>query len=235
MKVRKAARMAREEDETGVLTPEIWRSWPPRKRARTMNSLSGFKSATLVGTSSEEGAHNLSIVSSVVHLGSTPALMGMVLRPPGADSHTYRNLCATQQCTFSHVNTQIYQQAHQCSARYPKNVSEFTAVGLTPWTPSVAEWIAPAVSEASIRLGLNLEDDIVLPNDCHLMVCSLQWAVIPENVRAPDGYVDIGAAETVTISGLDGYHQTSPLGRLSYAKVGESVRRQADVMEGWED
>ena len=78
-------------------------TWPSRKRARTVNSLSGFKSATLVGTSTPHGVHNLSVVSSVVHLGSNPAQMGMVLRPPGVDAHTYKNLKATGQCTFNHM------------------------------------------------------------------------------------------------------------------------------------
>jgi hypothetical protein len=33
-----------------------------------------------------------------------------------------------------------------------------------------------------------------------------------------DGYVDIEKAETITISGLDNYHETKRIARLSYAK-----------------
>ena len=113
-------------------TREDLDAWPSRKRARTVNSLSGFKSATLVGSVDLNGVHNLSVVSSVVHLGSNPAQMGMVLRPPGDDAHTYKNLMATGQCTFSHIGVDWVAKAHQCSARYPADVSEFDAVGLTP-------------------------------------------------------------------------------------------------------
>ena len=127
-------------------------TWPSRQRARAVNSLSGFKSATLVGTSDTHGVHNLSVVSSVVHLGSSPAQMGMVLRPPGVDAHTYKNIKATGQCTFNHIGVHWVARAHQCSARYPEEVSEFEAVGLTPCGVE-GTWKAPAVEESRIRMG----------------------------------------------------------------------------------
>ena len=209
-------------------------TWPSRKRARTVNSLSGFKSATLVGTSDRSGVHNLSVVSSVVHLGSSPAQMGMVLRPPGDDAHTYKNLKATGQCTFNHIGVDWVAKAHQCSARYPAEVSEFEAVGLTP-CEIASGWMAPAVSEARVRLGLTLAEDMVLPNRCHFMVLDVQWVEVDERTVAEDGYVDLGRAGTAAISGLDGYHDTRHLGRLSYAKVGKEVDVLTDVMAGWND
>ncbi|MBL93283.1 MAG: flavin oxidoreductase [Myxococcales bacterium] len=213
-----------------------WEQWPERERARTMNSLSGFKSANLVGTSDKHGLSNLSMVSSVVHLGSSPALLGMVLRPPGANNaHTYKNLISTGQCTYSHVNEAIFLKAHQCSARYPKEVSEFDAVGLTPWLPPGIDWQAPAVAEANIRMGLQLSEDIPLPNGCRFMVCALQWVELPTDACASDGYIAIDQAESLTISGLDGYHQTTSLGRLSYAKVDQPVQVITDRLKGWED
>ena len=215
-------------------TAEDWQSWPERQRARTMNSLS-VSSATLVGTVDQQGQHNLSIVSSVVHLGSAPALLGMVLRPPGANAHTYKNLLATGQCSFSHVNENIFKQAHQCSARYDQDVSEFKAVGLTPWFPQDTLWKAPAVAESHVKMGLTLKEDIPLPNGCRFMVCALQWVALPEELRAPDGYIAIGETDTLTISGLDGYHLTKPLGRLSYAKVSHPVEMRRNFMQGWED
>ena len=58
------------------------------------------------------------IVSSVVHLGSNPALMGVVFRPPGADAHNYRNLSSFGCFTLSHVTACHLQAAHQTSARF---------------------------------------------------------------------------------------------------------------------
>ena len=209
-------------------------TWSSRKRARAVNSLSGFKSATLVGTSDVQGVHNLSVVSSVVHLGSSPAQMGMVLRPPGADAHTYKNLKATGQCTFNHIGVHWVDQAHQCSARYPEEVSEFTAVGLTPCGVE-GTWKAPAVEESRVRMGLTLAEDIVLPNACHFVVMDVQWVDVDAMAVAEDGYVDLGAAGSATISGLDGYHATTHLGRLSYAKPDRPVEVLHDVLTGWGD
>jgi len=208
--------------------------WPSRKRARAVNSLSGFKSATLVGTSDVQGVHNLSVVSSVVHLGSSPAQMGMVLRPPGVDAHTYKNIKATGQCTFNHIGVEWVAKAHQCSARYPEEVSEFDAVGLTPCGVEGA-WKAPAVEESGVRMGLTLAEDIILPNACHFMVFDVRWVEVDSTAVAEDGYVDLGVAGSATISGLDGYHATTHLGRLSYAKPDRPVEVLHDVLTGWDD
>ena len=215
-------------------TREELDTWPSRKRARTVNSLSGFKSATLVGSVDLKGVHNLSVVSSVVHLGSNPAQMGMVLRPPDGDAHTYKNLMATGQCTFNHIGVDWVAKAHQCSARYPADVSEFEAVGLTPCGTDEG-WKAPAVSEARVRMGLTLAEDMVLPNRCHFMVLDVQWVEVDELALAKDGYVDLGKAKTAAVSGLDGYHDTRHLGRLSYAKTDRDVDVLEDVLQGWPD
>ena len=47
-------------------------------RAKFINSLSGVKSANLVGTVDKNGQENLSIVSSAVHIGANPPLMAIV-------------------------------------------------------------------------------------------------------------------------------------------------------------
>ncbi len=39
----------------------------------------------------------------------------------------------------------------------------------------------------------------------------------------PDGYLDLERIDLVTISGLDSYHVTQRLDRLSYAKPDESL------------
>ena len=215
-------------------TREVLDTWPSRRRARLVNSLSGFKSATLVGTVDGKGVHNLSVVSSVVHLGSNPAQMGMVLRPPGVDAHTYKNVMEMGQCTFNHIGVDWVVQAHQCSARYSADVSEFDAVGLTPCGQTDG-WMAPAVQEARVRMGLTLAKDMELPNGCRFMVLDVAWVEVDGKAVAEDGYLDLGRARTAAISGLDGYHDTRHLGRLSYAKVDTEVKVLTDVMVGWND
>lgn len=48
--------------------------------------------------------------------------------------------------------------------------------------------------------------------------------MVPDEYIAVDGFIDLEKAQTITCSGLDSYHTTLPLARLSYAKVDEAVR-----------
>lgn len=101
-------------------------------RAACINSLSGFKSASLIGSIDTKGNTNLAIFSSIKHLGSNPALIGFINRPDSRRRHTLENIMETNCFTINHVNKTIYKKAHQRSARYPKHVSGFEATGLTP-------------------------------------------------------------------------------------------------------
>lgn len=66
---------------------------PRIKRLNLINSITGIKPANLIETVSEEGISNLAIFSSVVHLGSRPALLGFVSRPSGEiRRHTHENI-----------------------------------------------------------------------------------------------------------------------------------------------
>ncbi len=47
-------------------------SWERFYRANFINSLTGFKSVNLIGSVNEMGQTNLSIFSSIVHIGSNP-------------------------------------------------------------------------------------------------------------------------------------------------------------------
>ena len=62
-------------------TKGIIRDLDKVKRLNIINSITGIKPGNLIGTISEEKITNLAIFSSVIHLGSNPALLGFVLRP----------------------------------------------------------------------------------------------------------------------------------------------------------
>lgn len=216
-----------------LLKSEELMEWESRKRARFVNSVSGFKSATLIGTHHPEFGDNLSIVSSVVHLGSTPPMMGFVLRPPGKDSHTYKNIKSTGICTFSHVNEGIIEESHQTSARYPRGCSEFGEVGLTP--RMVSGWMAPCVEESKVKMGLSLVEDTELANGCRFITCAVEWFEVESGGFCDDGYVDLHGLGGVSISGLDGYHRTPGISRLSYAKTGQEIEKIEDFHKGWSE
>lgn len=189
-----------------------------RKRAALMNSLSGFKSASLIGTIDNNKNTNLAIFSSVIHLGSNPALVGFINRPDTIDRHTFENIVETSCFTINHISKSIYQQAHQTSARYPKNVSEFDATGLT--TEYIKEFKAPFVKESHIKYGLEfVEKHDLTINGTILVIGKVIEVILPESCLLSDGVIDIEMAETIAISGLDSYHATEKIARLSYAKT----------------
>tara|TARA_R110002110_G_scaffold77390_2_gene203481 strand:+ start:15844 stop:16476 length:633 start_codon:yes stop_codon:yes gene_type:complete len=188
-----------------------------RYRAALVNSLSGFKPANLVGTADRQGQTNLAIISSVVHLGSQPPLLALIIRPSPVERHTLDNILATGCYTINHVSDQFIEAAHQTAARYPRKQSEFAATGLGElWVEGFA---APFVREASIRMGLKLREHQQLEiNDTHFLIGEIVLAEVPDDCLGADGAVDICTAGTVALSGLDSYYNTRRLRRMAYAK-----------------
>ena len=187
-----------------------------RYRALLINSLSGFKSANLIGTVDHGGQENLSIVSSVFHLGAHPPLVGVIFRPHSVPRHTLENILATKKYTINQVNQQMVTAAHQTSARYDKQQSEFTETGLT--AEYLNDFAAPFVKQSHLKYGLVLRDHQTLLNDTELVIGEIETLHIQQDAVKDDGYVDIEALESVAISSLDGYHTTQQIGRLEYAK-----------------
>jgi flavin reductase (DIM6/NTAB) family NADH-FMN oxidoreductase RutF len=188
-----------------------------RYRAALINSLSGFKPANLVGTADAAGSSNLAIISSVVHLGSHPPLLAMIMRPSPVERHTLENILDTRCYTINHVAQHFIEAAHQTAARYAREQSEFAATGLNEhW---MAGFAAPFVQEASVRMGLQLREHQQLRiNDTHLLIGEVVLVEVPDDCVADDGSVDISAAGTVALSGLDSYYSTRRLRRMAYAK-----------------
>lgn len=186
-------------------------------RTALVQSVSGFKSLNLLGTADPEGRSNLAVISSVIHIGSQPALLGWISRPDSVERHSLSNIMASGVFTLNHVHQDIFRKAHQTSARYPKEVSEFAACGLSE--QYVEGFHAPFVAESRIKLGLRLEQRMEIPlNGTILLIGSIQHLIVPEACLGPDGFVDLEQAGTLTSSGLDSYHDTRRLDRLAYAK-----------------
>lgn len=188
-----------------------------RYRGAFINSLSGFKSLNLLGTINQDGLTNLAPFTQVFHIGASPALVGMIVRPDSVKRHSLENLQSTGFYTLNHVTKEFYKQAHQCSARYPDGVSEFDAVGLTEeYTEQLP---APYVKESVVKVGLEFAERHNLAiNGTILVIGKIVEVIIPEEFLGNDGYLDVEGAGTVTVSSLDGYHITETLGRLPYAK-----------------
>lgn len=186
-------------------------------RINLINSAPGFKSANLIGTQSPTGTPNLAAFSSVIHLGSNPPLLGFILRPPVVPRHTYENIQATGAYTINHIHDAIYQQAHQTSAKYEADVSEFDACHLTPeYTDALT---APYVQESLLKIGMRyVEEHTVQANQTILIVGKIVELIVPKAYVGEDGFIDLERAKTVAISGADAYCQTHRLDRLPYAR-----------------
>lgn len=191
-------------------------------RVHLINSLGGFKSVVLVGTADAQQHTNLAIFSSVFHIGANPPLIGLVFRPTPPERNTYNNILETGFYTLNHLNESILNQAHQTSARYDKEVSEFDVTGLTAEFKS--DFYAPFVAESNIQIGLAFKEKIdITINNTTLIIGEIVQLFVPENAIQADGFLDIEQANTLTCSGLDSYHKTVQLDRLSYAKPGLEI------------
>lgn len=198
-------------------------SMPKRYRIQFINSLSGFKSVNLLGTKDSHSGHNLSVVSSVIHLGANPALMGVIFRPATVPRHSYANIREHGCFTFNHIRGDFFKRAHLASAKYPPEVSEFEKTGLTPLFEK--DFPAPFVKESWLRIGLNyIEEYKIRANDTILLVGEILRVTFPEEAMEEDGFLDLAKAGSLTLGGLDRYYITRLIDKMPYAKPGEEGR-----------
>lgn len=199
-------------------------AWERFYRANFINSLTGFKSVSLIGTVNQKGQTNLAIFSSMVHLGSDPALIGFINRPIQAAPHTLANIQTTGIYTVNHVHPSFLELAHQTSANYPDEVSEFDELGLTPeFIDSIA---APFVKESKVKYALSLEEIIPIKlNNTFLVIGKLQQVTLEEEILLPDGFLELSKASSLCSNGIDAYYSTQLIDRYEYAKPGVKPRK----------
>jgi flavin reductase (DIM6/NTAB) family NADH-FMN oxidoreductase RutF len=194
----------------------------PRYRAALINSVGGYKSLCLVGTTNGEDTplYNLTVFNSIFHLGASPPLIGMVVRPDNGDAerHTLWNIQKTGVYTLNHVMTGFHTQAHQTSAKYGAEVSEFEACGFT--STFKVGFSAPFVGESRIQMGMQLREIMpVALNGTNIIIGEMVSLSVPNDALDTDGFVDLAKAGSVASIGLDGYAKGRLLSREGYAKV----------------
>jgi flavin reductase (DIM6/NTAB) family NADH-FMN oxidoreductase RutF len=201
-----------------IYHPKTLSQLETRFRANLINSLGGFKSLVLIGTKSIQGNENLALFSSLFHIGANPALCGMVIRPNEVSENTLGNILNTKIYTVNHVLPSFYPAAHQCSAKYPAGTSEFEKVGLNAEYSDSIE--APFVQESTIKFACEMVQKIDIDlNQTTLIIGKIIRIIVPDICIGNDGFIDLESAKSITCSGLDSYHTTTKLARLSYAKL----------------
>tara|TARA_Y100000385_G_scaffold287028_1_gene350314 strand:+ start:330 stop:977 length:648 start_codon:yes stop_codon:yes gene_type:complete len=189
------------------------------KRLNIVNSISGIKSANLIGTISVNGQTNLSIVSSVIHIGSNPALIGFMMRPESeVRRHTFENIIESSKFTINQVSTKIIQNAHYTSAKFDSSESEFAHCHLNE------EYLyghkAPFVKESVLKIGLSLEEIVEMKTtNCKLIIGSVDHLYLPEEHMNSEGYLDLTGMNTCGIGGLNTYYSLKEISKFPYARV----------------
>ena len=193
-----------------------------QKRVHLINSLGGFKSVGLIGTKNKNNQTNIAIVDSILHIGSNPPLFGIVFRPGAVERHTLENILETGFYTINHITEKTHKQAHQTSARYDRACSEFDETGLIPEYKNA--FFAPFVKESNVKLAMEFKEKVTLSiNNTVLIIGEVKDVYFPQNCLQKDGFLDIEKAESITCSGLDSYHKTTRISRLSYAKANKEI------------
>jgi flavin reductase (DIM6/NTAB) family NADH-FMN oxidoreductase RutF len=190
-------------------------------RLNLINSITGIKPGNLIGTKSAEGISNLGVFSSVVHLGSSPALLGFILRPEGeVPRHTMENIEQTGYYTINHIHESFISNAHYTSAKFDAHISEFEACNLTE--QYLEGFSAPFVKESQIKIAMKFADIIPIPlNNTSLVIGEIEHILIPDTVISPNGRLNLSAANSVGISGLNRYYSLKMESEFPYARVDE--------------
>jgi flavin reductase (DIM6/NTAB) family NADH-FMN oxidoreductase RutF len=207
-----------------LISSSIIQTWERFYRANFINSLTGFKSVSLIGTINQKGQTNLAIFSSLIHLGSDPALIGFINRPITAAPHTLANIQSTGIYTINHIHPSFLEVAHQTSAKYPDEVSEFDELGLTPEFHETIQ--APFVKESKVKYALRLEEIIPIKlNNTFLVIGKLQHVKLEEKILLPDGFLELDKASSLCSNGIDAYYSTQLIDRYEYAKPGAKPKK----------
>jgi flavin reductase (DIM6/NTAB) family NADH-FMN oxidoreductase RutF len=188
-----------------------------RFRTQLINSMPGIKSVNLVGTKSEDGFENLAIFNSVFHVGANPPFLGMVIRPDSVDRHTWNNIQKTGCYSLNQVSTNYASAAHQTSARYSKEQSEFAEAGFT--VEYQEGFFAPFVGESIVSIGLKYEEHYrVKANNTLVVIGKIEHLVVQEGLISEDGFVNLAQGNVLSCIGLDAYCTTALINRFAYAK-----------------
>ena len=186
-------------------------------RLNLINSITGYKSANLIGSKTNDKINNVAIFSSITHLGSDPALIGFITRPENGNRNTYNNIIKNKFFTINHIVKNQIISSHQSSAKYPKNISEFDKTDL------IAEYKnnfdAPFVKESPIQIGCSfINKYFIEENNTTLMIGKIEMLFIDEKLLLEDGFVQLDKEDIITINGLDGYALPKLIKRLPYAR-----------------
>lgn len=189
-------------------------------RLNLINSISGIKPANLIATKSVDDQENVAIFSSVVHLGSSPAQLGFIMRPQTEiPRDTYPNIMETGYYTINHVSESFIKKAHFTSAKLGRGESEFDRMKLQQ--EYIGDFFAPFVKESPVKIGMKHLESIPLPNGCIFVIGSVELIVMQDDIINSLGQLDLSSYMGVGISGLNTYYGLNMLDSFPYVRENE--------------
>ena len=190
---------------------------PKYSRINLINTLSGPRSGNLIGTVNTDGLSNLAIFNTVTHIGANPPYLGFIMRPLTVERHTYENIKQTGYFTINPINSSIIDQAHQTSAKYDGNTSEYNATGLTQVT--YGDFSVPFVKESKYGVGLSYQEEHPIKcNGTVLIIGKVEMVYLPEIGLSEDYSINHEVLNSVALGGLDTYYSTKFLDRKPFAR-----------------
>ena len=189
-------------------------------KLKIINSVTGIKPANLIGTINKQGQTNLAVFSSIVHLGSSPALLGFISRPQTAEAgHTFRNIKENGYYTINHIHPDFVKQAHYTSGKFDANISEFDRCNLSEEYNN--NFKAPFVKESTFKMGMIFKEAIDIKlNGTILIIGEIEHLIMPDNAIV-EGDIDLELTNSVGISGLNSYYALKKIEKHPYVRVNE--------------
>jgi flavin reductase (DIM6/NTAB) family NADH-FMN oxidoreductase RutF len=199
------------------ITRDIISQMEKIERLNIINSCTGYKSANLIATLSDNGNSNVAVFSSITHLGSNPGLLGFIVRPTTVPRDTYLNIKSKGFFTVNHITLDMISDAHHTSANYEVGISEFDKTNLIKEYKNDLE--IPFVKGSPIQLYCKyLNEYYIKENDTIHIIASIEHIFYNENMEHKDGWLQLDKGNVVAINGLDGYCLPKLAERFEYAR-----------------
>ena len=189
------------------------------ERINLINSITGIKPVNLIGTKNSNMISNLAIFSSVVHISSSPPLIGFFLRSNSfIRRDTYENIISEKKYTLNHVNIENIKNAHFTSIKFDKDISEFNACGFTEAYHN--DFPAPFVAESEIKIALILREVVKLKHSASkLIVGEVDSIILNKKLLNSDLSLDLENSNSVSVCGLNNYFNNNKILHLPYARM----------------
>lgn len=193
------------------------------ERLNLINSCTGYKSANLIATKSENGISNVAVFSSITHLGSNPGIIGFIVRPTTVKRDTYSNIKETGYFTVNHITLEMIADAHHTSAGYSIEISEFEKTNLEEEYKN--ELPIPFVKGSPVQLYCKyMNEYYIKENDTIHIIASIEHLFYDPIMEHKDNWLQLDKRNVVAINGLDGYCLPKLEDRFEYARINISSK-----------